>query len=389
MGRDSMSILDRIFKAGKGQKIDLIRPENATREEVANVEKIQEMSDSLVEAMKADIGDEPLSKILKMDLCKEYIKVIGKTFEKVKQATNALPISLEEMVSTLNGLDETYNLMLSMNPAIGVQEFYAYYNYWLEGQRDYYIAENLCKRLKASHIREIPTELLGMPHRAFRMFIPDKIMPFTTGDNRTIFIRELHVIDYVEAGKRVLMVYHICLDDVGYFFITIDEKEVHQCVDKSIAKMWADIKRVNSKIHTFTDGQDAEMRAMFEFVVKCILYITGAKADIEYVNEAGEIQSQLNRVSSGSKRAKLERRLVKAKKGYLVGHKIVLSREERKMYENIDKGIWTLNHRFVVQGHYRNQAYGEKHSLRRIIFIEPFYKGPELADEINSPHIVK
>ena len=38
---------------------------------------------------------------------------------------------------------------------------------------------------------------------------------------------------------------------------------------------------------------------------------------------------------------------------------------------------WKLAQRFVVRGHWRNQAYGPERSLRRKQWIQPFWKGPE------------
>jgi hypothetical protein len=36
-----------------------------------------------------------------------------------------------------------------------------------------------------------------------------------------------------------------------------------------------------------------------------------------------------------------------------------------------------IKSRFIVRGHYRNQAHGEKRSLRTLKWIAPFFKGPE------------
>lgn len=38
---------------------------------------------------------------------------------------------------------------------------------------------------------------------------------------------------------------------------------------------------------------------------------------------------------------------------------------------------WHLRSRFIVRGHWRNQAHGEGRALRRRQWIEPFWKGPE------------
>jgi hypothetical protein len=51
-------------------------------------------------------------------------------------------------------------------------------------------------------------------------------------------------------------------------------------------------------------------------------------------------------------------------------------------------GGHTIDKRFVVRGHWRMQSYGEKHSLRKSMWIKPYWKGPELAEVINKPYKV-
>ena len=48
----------------------------------------------------------------------------------------------------------------------------------------------------------------------------------------------------------------------------------------------------------------------------------------------------------------------------------------------------TIDKRFVVRGHQKMQAYGENFSLRKPIWIKPYWKGPELAEIINKPYKV-
>jgi hypothetical protein len=48
-----------------------------------------------------------------------------------------------------------------------------------------------------------------------------------------------------------------------------------------------------------------------------------------------------------------------------------------------------LTKRFLVRGHYKNQAYGPGHSLRRLIFVEPFEKGPDAAELIARTYDVQ
>ena len=48
-----------------------------------------------------------------------------------------------------------------------------------------------------------------------------------------------------------------------------------------------------------------------------------------------------------------------------------------------------MGKRILVRGHWRNQAHGENFSERKLIWIKPFYKGPEIAEMIERPIIVK
>jgi hypothetical protein len=41
-------------------------------------------------------------------------------------------------------------------------------------------------------------------------------------------------------------------------------------------------------------------------------------------------------------------------------------------------------HRWVVRGHWRQQAYGPLHSLRRQTWIPSYIKGPEIADLLET-----
>jgi hypothetical protein len=125
--------------------------------------------------------------------------------------------------------------------------------------------------------------------------------------------------------------------------------------------------------------------------MKCLLYITGEKSDIVYCDGSTELYSALKRVKSPGKRKEIQRRITNiGLPKYRVGSKIILTREERQGYEMLgSKGFWKLSYRFLVQGHFRNQACGEWHKERKVIFIDPFFKGPELAEVVNKTHVVK
>ncbi|MBE3035638.1 MAG: hypothetical protein IMZ70_00930 [Candidatus Atribacteria bacterium] len=49
----------------------------------------------------------------------------------------------------------------------------------------------------------------------------------------------------------------------------------------------------------------------------------------------------------------------------------------------------TIDKRFVVRGHWKMQPYGEKHTLRKSLWIKPYWKGPDFAEIINKPYKVE
>lgn len=56
---------------------------------------------------------------------------------------------------------------------------------------------------------------------------------------------------------------------------------------------------------------------------------------------------------------------------------------------NEDANGKTLDCRFIVRGHWRNQVCGPFRAERRRIWIAPFWKGPELSKVINKTYVVK
>ena len=58
-----------------------------------------------------------------------------------------------------------------------------------------------------------------------------------------------------------------------------------------------------------------------------------------------------------------------------------------KDYVSIARGTGkTLDSRFTVRGHWTKQAYGKGYSLRKRIWIKPYWKGPELSEIVSKKY---
>lgn len=42
----------------------------------------------------------------------------------------------------------------------------------------------------------------------------------------------------------------------------------------------------------------------------------------------------------------------------------------------------------LVRGHYKRQAHGPGASMRKVIWIEPYWRGPEDADIVVRPYVI-
>jgi len=358
------------------------------------VEEYQRHKKLTRENNSAFIAEKGFTKKDFTEILKFAHKMYEPQFEAIRQATHSKHLGMGEFYDSSNKFANGLGRQVAnQEPNIGLQELYAQYVFWLHNEKIYSIHQNLCSRFKATNIKSIPVELLRLPFPAFKIQVPNDVIPFTTFEKQKISIREIIVSDCFDAEiGRYLYVFHRNCDDVGFFKIAINKNEVHECVEAAFEEMTATndkMAELSKDTLPFSEEESSELRNMFEFIMKVILYVTGANVDVRWVDETKQLQMQLSRANSNKKKVKLQHRLNNAKRMYLVGHSIVLSREEKIMYENLSKGLWKLSFRFVVQGHWRNQAFGKGMSERKHIFIDPFWKGPSYAEMVNNPHLVK
>jgi hypothetical protein len=125
------------------------------------------------------------------------------------------------------------------------------------------------------------------------------------------------------------------------------------------------------------------------FILNSLLYITSKNPDLSNYNPIN-VKSKLQGLKSSAKKRKLEQKASKVSsyRIIVVGDNI---KNDANDFEAIqDRRCGKLTVRVLVSGHWRAQWYGnDKDRHTEIIWIEPYTKGPELADVINSRFVVK
>lgn len=122
-------------------------------------------------------------------------------------------------------------------------------------------------------------------------------------------------------------------------------------------------------------GKDDLSRTVPRAVLALCLYLQSEHPAIEPV--APPPRRDLSKLSP-RKRRKAEAQLARVSSlGYI---RVGRSREDVPGVVRDPAGKWKLDHQVWVRGHWRWQAYGPRHSLRKLILIRPHLRGPDLAE---------
>lgn len=139
----------------------------------------------------------------------------------------------------------------------------------------------------------------------------------------------------------------------------------------------------------YTDGL-----AFYRIVLNAVLYLASDQAELTpRETPQRDIEARANEIASLSKRRKLlqtrnrHTALDYHEVGASVGP-IVIKKGESESASGGSGGSKPLV-RFMVRGHWRRQPHGPESQDRKLIWIRPYYKGPDLAATINKPYLVK
>jgi len=122
------------------------------------------------------------------------------------------------------------------------------------------------------------------------------------------------------------------------------------------------------------DSTQHPVYQIVNFVCNAILYCASFPTDMIPHNEEKLAKLRKRIARGGKKVANARKKLVKAQSEsiYILGRHFTLDDERASEELDTDTPRKSLH---IVRGHWRNQAHGPKHSLRKLIFIQPFWKG--------------
>lgn len=139
----------------------------------------------------------------------------------------------------------------------------------------------------------------------------------------------------------------------------------------------------------------AAWRSVFSWVMNAVLYATWEEPgeNWEANPEAAKLWRRIQKLPKGKKRARLQKQLnstPRMRRIRLGAHIIDRAKAKTETPTDVSEGKESpvLRIRTRVAGHWRRQAYGPKHLLRRYQWIQPYWKNKEGLRSRNSPRHV-
>jgi hypothetical protein len=270
------------------------------------------------------------------------------------------------------------------------------YPFYINDQKVFEFDQNITQLFLRTHLDDVDESQIQFPFDSFYIKVPSKFFPLgRTKDGRLCYIEGIYVNqafipdspyshERAMSAAAVLFPYNeeitseTVVNDYEYFAFPIYR-------GGNIYNMINDF--VNEGDHRF----DEELHRLFSFIFNALLYINSDKAVIERI-KTEHIDTSKIRSTKKRKRAERNNKKYSELEHHYVGHIIIdnrlrveIEREEKSRSESKK----TYQSQWIVRGHWRNQAYGENHSKRKLIWVKPYIKGNVSQPLVNKKYKVK
>lgn len=283
--------------------------------------------------------------------------------------------------------------------------YFSMLNFELFGKRTFYVADNLATRLSYTELK-INSDFVRLPFKSC-MFVyssPEIIGFFKkiTGINHpvtniSVYLTELNDYDIQSSTTLHISV----LPNNGSCIISRSLLiKDGRSLSESLRTDWHDIyARHGQKSGNYGTVEDSfffdENIILFRTIINTILYISSSDPDMvnclsvkQKAIEAAERSKKANRKNKWRNKAKK----LSALDYTLLGEKtpnIIIEKPAGTQEVSKTDTFYKLAARFIVRGHWRNQPYGEGLSKTKIIWIQPYWKGPDMGRLLSSDYTVK
>ncbi len=302
------------------------------------------------------------------------------------------------------------------------QDYYNYLNFELFDKKTFYFSNNLTDNLAETEIEIDPTLVRPPFDCSLFVFTADSIInaacaafdsrvrPETPGgvvSAMVVYYPDRQTKDGVKFNSLLMAISYW----EGYRQVFYVKREVALIpggsIEKALKTEWNDLlssddlgagtycspygeDRATKDEEFYTDGLH-----LFRIVLNAVLYLGSSDPDIvQKFSAKHEAKERAKKIKSRAK-AKLARKeanresaLDYACVGENIAPIVISPSPGSGPLENSGRGR-SFFARFIVRGHWRNQAHGKGRTQRKIIWIKPHFKEPEITEVVNRPYVVK
>ncbi len=350
--------------------------------------------------------------IVESSLLNHVAQLTGMSLEQIKAHTSELPNDVKVMLA---GIRETVN-----------QEYHVAVNFALSGKKTFYFSDNLAEHLANTEIN-LKTGLVELPFPTclFVFTSPTIINAMhntrgaegrrqinTTGLDYSapvsVFLT-MHPADNDLPGRKLLMVAlharqpsnsYLCLKRELYMDENWTlEQALHTDWEKISHKNAEQGISLNTVEGTTSEADDKKFYAdgllFFRIILNSVLYLSSDQPELLSVKSPRpELEARAASIVSVPKRKKARQSarqhsiLDYQEVGASIGTIVIQYDQDQSDIHKSGVGSKPLV-RFMVRGHWRLQPFGHGLSERKLIRIQPYYKGSDVAAHINKPYLVK
>jgi len=321
-----------------------------------------------------------------------YYKLVTEYHELVYQMKPTGTHTLLELLTRYPKINKVIS-QIDDNSGQSVQEvirILTIHNYVAEGAKDFYLCDDIALLLRDTDIPDIPVDEVKFPFEALSIvFSPGMFDRFGWDKMQRI------VLTKPEGGRSV---WGFIISDHGdgapAFNLALGNK------DGSLAELLRTALQESEVKGDMVFGDATVGMApssiqlhTLRLIFNTMLYVTSSGADVFRDSSFQDnLRAKLAAFPQGKKTRKqkqleAEYCAFKAKYLYIVGKHIKAEPEYSAQPAN-EAGRKLLK-RSRTRGHWRPVRHGPRHSLSKIKWIKPYWRGPTLAEMINKGYVVK
>jgi hypothetical protein len=295
--------------------------------------------------------------------------------------------------------------------AVGKWQIFLFGNFIAGRGRRFQLSSSLAPVLMHTDVK-VPASELRPPCDFMAVKLPSGILNMVEEgkdpiDCRYLIITRQHLVSMDMADEclksDVEFLSVLTLSDPRGFFNDAATTEIYtmalregKTVDEEIQAYVERRKTHSLGTHLMVDLPEGRVKYgnpvanIFALAANIVLYSTNRSADIVPHNQATieRLQKQVARHPKGKKRAKANQKLQDTKRQsiYVIGGSFKAKDKNVRAMQESDRSISV---RHMVRGHWKMQAYGPDRKDRKHIFVEPYWRGPDLAEVVEREYVLK